>query len=103
MENYIDRREHEEFCKRMEDEHKRINHRVTEVENTVRQIEELTISVREMAVSMKSMLEEQQEQGDRLEVLENRDGEMWRKVVGHAITVVVGILLGFIFSQIGIQ
>lgn len=101
MDNYIDRREHEEFCKRMEDEHKRINHRMTEVENNVKQIEELTISVREMAVSMRSMLEEQQEQGNRLEILENRDGEMWRKVAGYVITVVIGIVIGYIFKQIG--
>lgn len=101
MENFIDRREHDEFCKRMEDEHKRINHRMTEVENNVKQIEELTISVREMAVSMRSMLEEQQEQGNRLEILENRDGEMWRKVAGYVITVVIGIVIGYIFKQIG--
>lgn len=101
MDNYISRHEHEEFCKRMEDEHKRINHRVSIIEDTVKQIEELTISVREMAVSMRSMLEEQQEQGSRLETLENRDGEMWRKVAGYAITAVVGIVIGYIFKQIG--
>lgn len=99
--NYIDRREHEEFCRRMEDEHKRINHRVAEVEKTVRQIEELTISVREMSVTMKSMLQEQCEQGNRLEELEARDGKMWRKVTGYLITAALGIVVGYIFKQIG--
>ena len=29
-----------------------------------------------------------------LEVLENRDGEMWRKVTAYAVTMVVGIIIG---------
>lgn len=101
MDNYISRHEHEEFARRMEDEHKRISHRVTEVEETVRQINDLTISVKEMAVSMKSMLEEQKSQGMRLDSLEERDGEMWRKVTGYVITAVIGIVVGFLFQQIG--
>jgi len=50
---------------------------------------------------MENMQKEQQEQGSRLEKLESRDGEMWRKVVSYAVTAVVGILVGFIFTQIG--
>lgn len=38
-----------------------------------------------------------------MEVLESRDGEMWRKVVGYIITAVVGIIIGFIFTQFGMQ
>ena len=38
---------------------------------------------------------------DRTSVLENRDGEMWRKVVGYVATAVIGIVVGFIFTQIG--
>ena len=44
---------------------------------------------------------EQQKQGKRLEVLEGRDGEMWRKVVGYIITAVIGIVIGFVFHQVG--
>lgn len=29
MDNGISREEHEEFCRRMDDEHKRINHRIS--------------------------------------------------------------------------
>ncbi|OUN81990.1 hypothetical protein [Gemmiger sp. An50] len=47
------------------------------------------------------MLKEQENQGKRLEILEGRDGEQWRKVVGYAITAVLGIALGYIFKQIG--
>ena len=41
MENVISREEHDEFARRMEDEHKRISHRLTNLEDTVRQIGEL--------------------------------------------------------------
>lgn len=101
MENYITRDEHNEFCKRMEEEHKRINHRLSTLEETTRQINDLTISVKEMAISMKSMLEEQKDQGKRLEALESRDGEMWRKIIGYIATVVVGAVIGYMFKQIG--
>ena len=47
------------------------------------------------------MLKEQVEQGKRLEILESRDGEMWRKVISYAVTAIVGIVIGFIFKQIG--
>lgn len=101
MDDFITRYEHEEFARRMEDEHKRISHRVSSLEEIVREINELTISVKELAVNMKSMLEEQKSQGDRLDVLESRDGEMWRKVAGYLITTVIGLVAGFCFRQIG--
>ena len=47
------------------------------------------------------MVKEQEKEGKRLEVLEGRDGEMWRKVVGYIITAVIGIVIGFVFHQIG--
>ena len=101
MEDYIGRNEHDEFVHRMEDEHRRINHRVAELEETVRQIGALTASVQKLALSVESMAKSQTKQEKRLEELEGRDGEMWRKVVGYVITAVVGIVLGYIFKQIG--
>ncbi len=102
MANEISREEHEEFARRMEDEHKRINHRVGELEETVRQIGALTASVEKLALSVESMAKTQTRQGERLEELEGRDGEMWRKVTGYVATAVIGIVVGFIFTQIGL-
>ena len=106
--DYILREEHEEFVRRMESENKRLedednrqNHRIDGLEESVRQIGALTTSVEKLAVSMESMVKEQGQQGRRLEVLESRDGEMWRKVTGYVITTVAGIIVGFIFTQIG--
>lgn len=101
MEDVISRKEHEEFARRMEDERKRVNHRLSDLEDTVRQIGELTASVEKLAISVESMAKSQTKQENRLEELESRDGKMWRKVTGHVITVLIGIVVGYIFTQIG--
>ena len=97
----IMRAEHEEFVRRMEEEHKRQNKRLDLLEKQTEQITHIAMSTKELAISVKQMAEEQREQGNRLEKLEGRDGEMWRKVVGYVITAVIGILIGFVFRQIG--
>ena len=60
----------------------------------------LSTSVEKLALSMESMVKEQEKQGKRLEALESRDGEMWRKVVGYVVTVVVGAFLGYVLTKI---
>ena len=102
MDTAITRAEHEEFCRRMEDEHHRLNKRMELLENNVKQIGDLNVSVANLASSMNGMLEEQKKQGERLEVIESRDGEMWRKVTGYVITAVIGIIVGFIFTRLGL-
>ena len=97
----ISREEHEEFRRRMEEEDKRQNRRIDLVENSIHQIGEIAMSVEKMAVSLQSMVKEQDQQGKRLEALESRDGEMWRKAVGYAVTALVGAVLGFMLKQIG--
>lgn len=101
MDNYIGRQEHEEFVRRVEDEKKRTNHRLTDLEEEVRQIGELTASVERLALSVEQMAKSQARQENRLENLEGRDGEMWRKVTGYVITAVIGIVVGYIFTQFG--
>ncbi len=98
---YLPRKEHEEFAKRQDAENHRQNRRIDEVEETVKQIGALTTSVEKLALSMESMLQELEKQGKRLEVLEGRDGEMWRKVTGYILTAIIGIVVGYIFTQIG--
>ncbi len=97
----IMRAEHEEFVRRMEEEHKRQNARIGNVEKALEQSNKLLVSVEKLALNMETMQKEQKDQGERLEKLEGRDGEMWRKVVGHVITAVIGILIGFVFQRIG--
>ena len=102
MDTPITRAEHEEFRKRIEEENKRQNCRINKLEDTFEKINSLATSTEKLATSMEAMLKEQEEQGGRLKILEKRDGEKWRKVVGYIVTAVVGIVVGFIFTQIGI-
>lgn len=97
----ISREEHEEFRRRMEEEDKRQNRRIDLVENSIQQIGDIAMSVEKMAVSLQSMVKEQEQQGKRLEALESRDGEMWRKAVGYVVTALIGAALGFMLKQIG--
>lgn len=101
MDTPITRAEHDEFRRRLEEENQRQNKRIELLETSVREISVLTASVEKLALSMENMAKEQEKQGERLEVLEQRDGEMWRKVIGYIITAVVSVTVGFIFSRIG--
>lgn len=85
----------------MEEEHGRINKRLELLEESIDRLHVLNTSIEKLAVNMESMLKEQVQQGQRLEVLEKRDGEMWRKVVGYIITAVIGGIIGYIFNMIG--
>lgn len=109
MDTPITRAEHEEFRRAMEaenqrlaDEDKRQNRRIDLVEENIRQIGALTTSVEKLAANMENMVKELEKQGKRLDILEGRDGEKWRNVTGHIITVIIGAVLGFLFTQIGI-
>ena len=108
MEDAISRAEHEEFAKRMvaenqrlDDENRRQNKRLDILEENAKAEAALAVSVERLATNMENMLKEQKEQGKRLETLESRDGEMWRKVVAYIATAIVGIVIGFIFRQAG--
>ena len=101
MDTPISRAEHEEFRKRLEAEDMRLNKRLSIVEEDLKNIKELTASVEKLAVNMENMMKIQEKQGKRLETLESRDGEMWRRVVGYVLTAVISVVVGFVFSQIG--
>lgn len=101
MDTPISRAEHEEFRRRIEEENKRQDKRIEILEEDAKRIGGLSSSIEKLALNMENMLKEQLKQGERLEVLEARDGEMWRKVVSYAITAIVGIVIGFLFKQFG--
>lgn len=101
MEDFIERHEFEQYSQRMNDEHIRQNHRITEVERVLEQNNKLLVSVEKLALSMENMQKELSSQGNRLEELESRDGKMWRKVVSHLITTALGIVVAYLFMQVG--
>lgn len=101
MDEFLRRDVHEEFAGRMEDEHKRINHRLGKVEETIGEINRLTLSVQSLAESVQRMCKEQERQSERLQTLEGRDGEKWREVVKYLITGIVGAAVGYIMTRLG--
>ena len=101
MDTPITRAEHEEFRRTMDSEHKRISRRMDVLEEETKQIRKLASSVERLAVSMENMNGSLAEQGAKLQKLEERDGELWRKVTGYVITTVIGLILGFVFRHIG--
>ena len=89
--------------KRVEAEEHRQNKRLEILEEQTKQSTDLVLSVRELAQSVKQLAETQKEQGEKLDELENRDGEMWRKVSGYVITAIIGLVLGYLFNLAGMR
>lgn len=100
---YVGREEHAEFAKRIDDEQHRQNRRIELLEESVKQNAALTVSVEKLANNMKNMANEQMKQGERLEALEGRDGEMWRTVVKYVLTTALGLVIGIVAMQIGLK
>jgi hypothetical protein len=102
MEDYLTVSVHNEFAKRVSEENDRQNHRLSSLENTVSQIATIMSSVERLATNMEYMANEQKKQGDRLSVLEGRDGEKWRSVVSHVTLAIISLIIGFLASHLGL-
>lgn len=99
--------QHEEFRQwvlaekeKLEDEDGRQNKRLEAIEDDIREFRKLASSVEKLAVNMEAMLKEQEKQGRRLERLEARDGEMWRKTIGYVLTALISGVIGFLLKQV---
>ena len=108
MDDFLTRKEHEEFRrsmdlanKNLEDANRRQNKRLEILEENAKENTELVANVGRLAVNMENMLKVQEALDKRLERLENKDGEMWRKVVGHAVTAIVGAVVCYFLTRIG--
>lgn len=102
MDDSITRHEFEAVTQRFDAENDRQNHRIHTLEDTVKQIHALTASVEKLALSVQNMVDEQRKHSQRLETLESRDGELWRKIVGYALTAGVGFLAALLLRLAGI-
>ena len=102
MDTPITRAEHEEFARRIDDWERRQDKRLELLEENVREIGALTTSVEKLAQSVESMVKEQERQGNRLEALESRDGEKWRKLVGYVISALAAGVVGFLLARLGL-
>ena len=90
---YITRAEHNEFVKRMEDEHKRMNHRLCDAEKVIDQMQQMNSNISELATNMKHILEEQVKQAKRLDKIEEEPNHVW-KTIKTAIFNAIGAAIG---------
>lgn len=95
------RPEFSEFKERVAEHGKRTNERLSALEKSAEQINSLCISVERLATNMEHMLAEQKEQGAKLEKLEDKDGDMWRKVISHTVTAIISIVVAYAFAKLG--
>lgn len=102
MENFLPLAVHNEYAKRMEDEHKRQNKRISDVEKKVEDISELTSSVASLAKSVEQMATTQEKQGKRLEALEQKPGKKWESFVDKVVWAVAAALIAFILAYLGL-
>lgn len=100
MDEPISRGEHEEFARRIDAQEKRQDRRLKLLEENVREIGALTVSVQKLAQSLQSMVKEQEQQGRRLQALESRDGEKWRKLMGYIATALTSGAVTLLLSHL---
>ena len=100
MDEPISRGEHEEFARRIDAQEKRQDRRLELLEENVREIGALTVSVQKLAQSLQSMVKEQEQQGRRLQALESRDGEKWRKLMGYIATALTSGAVTLLLSRL---
>lgn len=101
---YITRREHDEFARRMEsendrikDENERQNKRIGIVEESMKEFNQLALQIERIAVSIQQMTEEISKQGKRLEGIESKPGKRWETLIGGIIgaigtAIVAGVI-----------
>lgn len=103
MDGYLPLAVHNEYAKRMEEEHKRQNKRIGDLEEKVEDISELTSSVASLAHSVEQMAKAQEKQGKRLEALEQKPAKKWEAFVDKVIWAVAAALIAFILSYLGLS
>lgn len=97
--DYITRREHDEFARRMDSENERIkdendrqNKRIAIVEESVNEFNKLVLQIERIAVSIQQMTAEISKQGERLESIESKPGKRWETLVGGIVGAIAGVI-----------
>ena len=103
--DYITRREHEEFARRMDSENERIkdenarqNKRIAIVEESMNEFNKLVLQIERIAVSIQQMTAEISKQGERLENIESKPGKRWETLVSGILGAIAGAIGAAIVS-----
>ena len=85
-----------------EHEIKSLKHRMTEQESQSKALNDLALSVKELAINMNIIVDKQENQNKRLADLETKPAKRWETIVTCLITTIVGAVIGFLLSRIGL-
>lgn len=99
---YLPRREHEEFARRIAEENDRTNFRLKKLEEHDETNTKTLLAIERLATGVENLQKQVSEQGDRLEAIENRDGQTWRNVKWYVLTVILGAAIGYLMSAAGL-
>lgn len=83
--DFITRREHDEFVKRIEDSEKRQNKRIDELEESVKDITRLTASIEKIATKQDYMITEQARQGEVLAKAQEKIDQLEKEPMKDAL------------------
>lgn len=86
----------------VEDRSRSNTNRLNEHDEAIKENSELIVAIKELAIETKYMREELNETIERLNKLENKNGDKWDKFKWLIVTALVSIILGYIAVQVGI-
>lgn len=69
-----------------------LKHRMKNQEEQTKTIQDLVMSVKELALNMRTMMEEQKDQGERLEKLEQEPAKRWKDSTKAVFKAFLGAL-----------
>lgn len=87
---------------KIKDEQDVMQARLNKQSAMVEDIQQLSKSVSLLASNMDAMLKEQQRQGDKLQMLEQKPAKKWESMSDKVIWFLLAAVLGYVLSQIGI-
>lgn len=80
----------------VENRSKSNTYRLDDVEKTLKENTDLIVSIKELALETKHMREDLNETIQRLDKLENKDGEKWDKFKWLIVAGLVTLILGYL-------
>ena len=101
-EEYLTKAEHAEFVRRYDENKERTDERLKLAENRISDMQTVQSEIKSINQNIERILETLRAQGERLDVLEDRDGDTWRSVKSYLLTFCLGILVTYIAVKLGI-
>lgn len=86
--------EHAERLTKVEERSKSNSHRIDVVEGVVSEIKTLATNTKELTVELKHTNRNIDEIKEKVELLEGEPAKKWRDYTGHAIKILIGVLIG---------